>query len=216
MRTRVWSAAVTALRSMITLRGPGRGTPFRMAVSWAAIALLGGACLAPGPPARSFPAEVLGLGASWDFGECAHKLVTLRSGATLDILEAGVRGAGCPEEEPTTFLFGHGVGVTSDPPWEDLEAPLFLTGLDGEERWLAVAVGQPDLGCWMFDLGDDEHAFLEGRSLHLSNGLLLPLADDYVEPTAPFDGFPLLPEDRICLDADGQVTTAFATYRGPV
>ena len=61
--------------------------------------------------------------------------------------------------------------------------------------------------CWRFRFGQGEGAYLEGGTLHLVTGLVIPLAEGYVPPAVVHDAFPLRAGDGGCLNGAGQVTT---------
>ena len=48
-------------------------------------------------------------------------------------------------------------------------------------------------------------AFLEGRTLHFTSGLVLPVASTFEPPGYPEDAFPLRNPDGFCLNANGEV-----------
>ena len=63
--------------------------------------------------------------------------------------------------------------------------------------------------CWGIGFAKNEGAYMETNGLHLSNGLILPLASDFnlAGPTVK-DPFPLRHGDTICLNEKGKVRKA--------
>ncbi len=60
---------------------------------------------------------------------------------------------------------------------------------------------------WQYRFDRGEGAYLEGDTLHLSSGLVLPLADDFAYPNYPSDPFPLRRDDAVCLNSEGEVSS---------
>jgi hypothetical protein len=178
----------------------------------------GGRAAEPPRPDRSIVAEAVSIADHWDFGSCGHLTVTLRSGAVLDVGRATSSDEGCPEPRPTVFLLGNDTSLTGrsndQHRWVepnttlgggDGPGPLVLTGTRDGEPWLA-AISSPSFDCWQFRFDRGQRAYLEGETLHLTSGLVLPLANDYVPPDYPPDAFPLRTGDAVCLNSEGQVT----------
>jgi hypothetical protein len=90
-----------------------------------------------------------------------------------------------------------------------------LWGTDDGQAWLG-AIRSPPAGtaepCWNYRFDHGEGAYKESGSdgqpvLHLSSGLLLPIASGF-QLTYPPDPFPLRSADAICVDLDGEVVSA--------
>ena len=90
-----------------------------------------------------------------------------------------------------------------------------LWGTDDGQAWLG-AIRSPPAGaaepCWNYRFDESEGAYKESGSdgqpvLHLSSGLVLPIAPDF-QLTYPPDPFPLRSADAICVDLDGKVVSA--------
>lgn len=186
----------------------------------------------PPRPDRTIRAESVDIADHWDFGDCDHIVVTLRSGEVIDVARSdGSDYPNCPEQSPTPFLLGNTfdltTGADAGKPWVQDGAsqqpdtgpgPLVLWGAYDGQPWLAVVrsptggglSGQP---CWMHRWSDEgEGAYKELHedgppTLHLSSGLVLPIAADF-QLTYPPDPFPLRRDDAICLSADGEVVWA--------
>jgi hypothetical protein len=85
-------------------------------------------------------------------------------------------------------------------------APLILAGNDGGEPWWAgVRADFYDNSCRRISFQAGEGAWLEAETVHLSNGLVLPLAGDFEIPGYPPDAFPLRKDDQMCLNGEGAV-----------
>ena len=180
----------------------------------------GGRANEPPRPGRTTTAEAVSVADHWDFGLCGHLTVTLRSGVVLDVARAGVTSEGCPEQRPTPFLLGGPADLTyasnDDHRWvvpnpsegtATGAGPLVFTGSQDGEPWLATVASPYYSDCWRFRFGQGEGAYLEGGTLHLVTGLLIPLAEGYVPPAVVHDAFPLRAGDGGCLNGAGQVTT---------
>ena len=171
----------------------------------------------PARPSRALTADVVEVADHWRIGPCQHLEVTLRSGQVVDVVRANVGDPTCPAEAETVFLLGEATDLThrsnTERRWDADDTaiggnggsgPLVLIGtLDGA-TWLG-AISSPDRDCWLHRFGSDEGAWLEGETLHLASGLVLPLAADFRYPTFPEDPFPLRTDDAVCLNDQGEV-----------
>jgi len=184
----------------------------------AVIAGCGGRAGEPPRPDRSIAPDRVSLADHWDFGPCNHISVTLRSGEVLDVARSGNSGdPACPDQTPTTFLLGSDGDLTyradANKPWinddaarwgDNTPAPLVLMGTHDGQPWLG-AVTTLYGGCWQFRFERGAGAYLEGAALHLTSGLVLPLAEDFASPEYPRDAFPLRQDDAVCLNSEGEV-----------
>jgi len=182
----------------------------------------------PPRPDRTITAEGTGVADHWTFGSCSHVVVTLRSGEVFDVARTSSKDPACPGEQPTRFLLGDDLELTAgadeNKPWaagsstphaDAGTGPLVLWGTNDDQAWLG-AIRSPPTGtaepCWNYRFDDGEGAYKDSGSdgqpvLHLSSGLLLPIASDF-QLTYPPDPFPLRSADAICVDLDGEVVAA--------
>jgi hypothetical protein len=176
----------------------------------------GGRASEPPRPDRTIIAETVSVADHWDFGQCAHLTVMLRSGAVLDVARAGMTSEGCPEERQSRFLLGGPTDLTyasnDDHRWvmpnpsQTGAGPLVFTGSQDGEPWLATIASPYYSDCWRFRFAEGAGAYLEGKTIHLSTGLVIRLADGYVPPKVVVEAFPLRAGDGGCLNGEGQVT----------
>ncbi len=171
----------------------------------------------------SFQTNVIGTAVSWSPEDCGRGRLTLRSGDVLDVQYRPSADQGsCHATREVTSLDGGSLGILlhdrgdSHLDWKGPEAPLgpndFRTPLvlagsfvDGKP-WILVLDGRTADGRWLLAFSsDDAGAYLNGNTLHLTTGLLLPLATDFEMPTYPEDPFPLRHGDQVWLNDEGEV-----------
>jgi hypothetical protein len=84
--------------------------------------------------------------------------------------------------------------------------------VDSDIPWWGGVSADESTDCWRIGFEENEGAYQEGGSLHLSNGLILPLASDFSVAAAigpaPSDPFPVRHNDTLCLNEHGQVERA--------
>jgi len=174
----------------------------------------------PSPPTRTLVPDIVSPTASLegDVSRCSAVL-TLESG---DVLRLGALGPSpCAGVASTPLLFGYRgwlLDNDSKHPRDGLTPSLILSGIDGDARWIGVAIAQPPehntsapQPCYRVYLGitgASQGAWLEGDHVHLGNGPILPIAADFRLDTHEHDPWPLSSSDYLCLDVEGRVTYA--------
>jgi hypothetical protein len=150
----------------------------------------------------------------WDVGvPCSTWAFTLDSRDVLTV-STGVDEQGClpADSTPVPRFLGRGLaGTERGVPWPPAKRPLIFLGSDaGRPWWGGVSADEFRDDCWRIAFGNDDGAFREGGVLHLTNGLILPMANDFTVGGAPVQGdpFPLRNGDSICLNAKGEVRAA--------
>jgi len=174
----------------------------------------------PSPPTRTLVPDIVSLTAllEGDVDRCTGVL-TLESAV---VLRLGALGRSpCAGVAPTPLLFGYREWLLDNEwlgPRDGLTPSLILSGLDGDTRWIGVAIAQPPdhstfapQPCYRVYLGisgASQGAWLEGDQVHLGNGPVLPIAADFLLDTHEQAPWPLSDADYLCLDVDGRVTYA--------
>jgi hypothetical protein len=160
---------------------------------------------APPPPDRTIRADTIGIvERSVPLG-CSDRTVTV-GGQAVDVFQGELNPSpGCPSHTATPFLFG-GFGDLEDTR-QGFQTLLFVGSLNGEE-WVATASAAPHDDCYAVYLHQNEWAYLEDRTIRLTSGLVLELADNFEAPSIPESlgtPFPLRSGDLMCLDRQGKV-----------
>ncbi len=98
-------------------------------------------------------------------------------------------------------------------PWSPSERPLVYAGTVDGEQWLAVV--RPDgHGRWCHRFAEREGAYLFAGGIHLTSGLVVPLAANFRFSEDPVDTFPLKNGDQLYVDEDGEAL--FALFWHPI
>jgi len=180
-----WSASIVLTVALVAVSCGGRGAE-------------------PPRPDRSLVPDAVGLADHWESLPCGGVRFTLASGARVEVVRAGSQQEACPGQTPTPILLGEAGyatnGAEAGRPWAS-GAPLILSGADPTGRWWATVLGTPRC----FGFSASEGAYADGRTLHLTSGLVLPLAPTFLPPDNVDDPFPLRGGDTLCLDDEGRV-----------
>ena len=156
---------------------------------------------APPAPTRTVTPKLVDVADHSEVGDCGHVSLTTDSGQVLDVdLGSGGR-VGCPVSSGTPFLIGDGRFATVG---DDQYRPLVLAGTVDGAPWLGI-LQQLAEDSWYVRFEAGEGAFLESDGLHLSSGLLLPLAAGFVPPTYVEAPFPLRYNDAVYVNRAGEV-----------